>query len=357
MSYISGHVAGHCGGRRRDLCLKATLVVTDRGGLLPSVGGYARRGSGRTIFGLGSMKHPITAIHDWFGPKQALVHAALWITTTTLLWVAALPAQGEESAAKSRHQWGRHRTGAWKRVRIETETIDEKGNISNLSTTETVTTLTDVGDAFYTLRVEVKVDVAGKKFNAQPQYIRHGYYGEQEGQTVAIKKVGDATYAVNGVSLPVTIEEVVINGENSKRVMTIQRSEKAPLFALRRDCKATDAEGKVVQYTTSVEALALNMPQLILSEIHDASFVKTVHKQGKNTVVTVEVDCPSVPGGVVSHSLREEDEMGRVIRRSTLELLDYGTGDGAGPDSAAGRRRIFHRSRARNLSESDDGPE
>jgi len=305
------------------------------------------------------MTHTRVFQHLWFWHGTALPHATRWIAFAAVVFTSLLPVWAEESPTRNRHQWGRFRTGAWKRVRIETETLDEKGNISNLSTTETVTTLTEVGDDYYTLRVEVKVDVGGKKFSAQPQFIRHGYYGESQGQKVAIKKVGEGTYSVNGVSFPSTLEEVVIVGENSKRVMTIERSEKTPLFALKRDCKATDAEGKLVQYTTSVEALALNMPQMVLAEIQDASFVKTVHKQGKNTVVTVEVDCPAVPGGVVSHSLREEDEMGRVIRRSTLELLDYGTGDGTGPDSAAGRRRIFHRNRTRtsNLPESDDDSE
>jgi hypothetical protein len=35
------------------------------------------------------------------------------------------------------------------------------------------------------------------------------------------------------------------------------------------------------------------------------------------------VTCVEVPGGIVARATKELDEKGRVIRRSSLELVDY----------------------------------
>ena len=51
--------------------------------------------------------------------------------------------------------------------------------------------------------------------------------------------------------------------------------------------------------------------------------MKTVYRNAKGTVTTLAVVLPDVPGGVVSHSQKEVDASGRVVRRSTLKLLDY----------------------------------
>ncbi len=283
------------------------------------------------------------------------MRTALWVAVGFLVSMA-VHVTAED--VRSRHQWGRFRPGAWKRVRIQTETFDERGNSANLSTTETYTVLTEVTDKNYGLRVEVQIDVSGKRFSAQPQVIRQGYYGETDGQEAVVRKVSDSSVSVGGQPIPSKIQEVVIVGSNSKRVMTMHISDQFPMFALKRDCKSTDTDGKQVQYTTAVEVLALDMPHKVLNEIRDAAFIKTVHKQGKNTTVAVEVDCPDVPGGVVSHSLREEDDKGRVIRRSTLELLDYGIGPANSDDDSVPSRRPHLRSRRnrpRTSVERNDG--
>lgn len=253
-----------------------------------------------------------------------------------------------DESARARHQWGRFSPGAWKRVRIQTETMDERGGVASTSTTESFTTLTDVNDADYTLRIEVQVDVKGKRFSAQPQTIRQGYYGETEGQTVTVRNLGPVSVLIGGQTIPSETQEVTILAPNLRRQMTMQVSERVPFAVLKRDCRATDAEGKQVNYTTAVEVLALQMPQKVLSEIRDTSYVKTVHKQGKNTAITIEIECLEVPGGVIAHSLREEDDKGRLLRKSTLELVDFGPGAGNAEETTASHRRILNRSRTRS---------
>ena len=52
-------------------------------------------------------------------------------------------------------------------------------------------------------------------------------------------------------------------------------------------------------------------------------YVKTVYRNAKGTVTTLAVVLPDVPAAW-SVTARKFDASGRVVRRSTLKLLDYG---------------------------------
>ncbi len=98
-----------------------------------------------------------------------------------------------------------------------------------------------------------------------------------------------------------------------------------PPYVLKREGVTTSADGKTVRSETAVEVVALDMPVRVRGETRSGSYVKTVHRNLKGTVTTLAVLLSDVPGGVVSHSSKEVDKSGRLIRRSTLELLDCGT--------------------------------
>jgi hypothetical protein len=92
------------------------------------------------------------------------------------------------------------------------------------------------------------------------------------------------------------------------------------------------------------------MPVEVLSEMKSVSQVKTIHKNANGTVTTWADVLPEVPGGVVGNSSKETDNAGRLVRRSTLKLIDYGED----PE----KERIFGRkhSRHRTKSASRYGP-
>jgi hypothetical protein len=77
-----------------------------------------------------------------------------------------------------------------------------------------------------------------------------------------------------------------------------------------------------------------------------------VNREAKALSCTVEVFCIDVPGGVVAHTSRETDERGRLVRRSTLELLDFGTMEDRKPANRGGI--LFHRTRPRRITGSLD---
>ena len=98
-----------------------------------------------------------------------------------LIWFCpcAVFAQAQDvKLARQHHPWARFEPGAWKKVRVVTETLDEAGNVTSTSTTDTTTLLEFVDADTYSLQLEVTVDVAGKRFQTPPQYIEQGYFGE-----------------------------------------------------------------------------------------------------------------------------------------------------------------------------------
>lgn len=277
-------------------------------------------------------------------------HRILPAFTFALLLVLA-PApnfakQLEGTIPREQHPWAQFKIGSWKRVKTTTETLDAKGAVVSTSITETTTKLVDADDEGYTLRIDAVVEVAGKKFPAQPQVIRRGYNGETDGQSVSVKRVGDAGLFINGSKVACEVRQITVNGDEGKRVTTVHYSQRIAPYVLRRETTAVDTAGKPTDVTSQVDVVAVEMPYKVLGEQKTCSTVRVVHQQGKASTLTLEFHCPEIPGAVVSHTSKETDDAGRVIRRSTLELLEYELGTGEDADAKT-VRQAFHRRAAR----------
>ncbi len=113
-------------------------------------------------------------------------------------WLAPLPAAAEATlVAAEHHPWGCFRPGAWRVVRVITETMGEDGEVSSTSTTETRTTLQAVNQRELTLLVEVTVEAAGKRFDGKPQVVRQGFHGEPADSAPAVTE-SDGEIVIEG---------------------------------------------------------------------------------------------------------------------------------------------------------------
>jgi hypothetical protein len=251
--------------------------------------------------------------------------------TTCNLTAAALlclvPALGfaESSQLPAKcHSWGSFQPGAWKLVRVVTETFDEQGNVTGISTTETRTALKEIGEAGVVLDVEVVLEIAGKRLDAAPQTVRQGFHGEPIEQQVHVKNLGAGHVLVEGRKIPCQVEQVEVIGSSNKIVTKTYWSPTVAPFVLRRESVTTDLQGTTVLSQSTVDVVALDMPCKVLAEMKSTSHVKTVVTHPKGTTTTLSVVSVDIPGGVVCHTSKEMDEKGRLIRRSALELIDYG---------------------------------
>lgn len=261
------------------------------------------------------------------------------------------------------HPWGRFPVGSWKSVRVVSELLDEHGNVGTVTVTDTKTTLIAADKAGYSLRIDSKVEVACKQFASQPQIARHGYNGESTGQTVKVKKLGDAELVIDGKAVPTELREAVFTEEGTTRVSTIHYSGDVSPFVLRRETR-TDGVPEAQANKTLVETISLELPHVMLGKRTTGVFLKTTRQTPQGTKVTLEVLWDAVPGGVVQHWASETDASNNTVRRSVLELVGYEVGarvttadavtrdpvtrDPATADPVT-QRKVFNRQRPRRM--------
>jgi hypothetical protein len=256
-------------------------------------------------------------------PMAYLYRVSLLLVVHTFVSLASGTYAAETAIPSQHHCWGRFKPGSWKTVRVRTENLDAVGNVASTSITETTATLTKIDGTGYTLRIKVIVEVAGRQYDSEPKTTRVGFSGETDGQSVSLKSVGNEEYVVSERNVPCEVREVVINGGDTKRVTQLHYSSRLAPHVLRRTTVATRVEDGSTDYSSKVETLAVDMPYRILTEMKSASFNQTVVEHAGGKSMTLEVHCMDVPGGVVSHTSKEIDNNGTVVRRSTLELVDY----------------------------------
>lgn len=270
-----------------------------------------------------------------------------WVVSVlALAFACAGPAVGQDLPfPPEHHPWGRFPVGAWTQVRTTSETLDEKGQVASVTVTHTRTTLAAADDSTYTLRTEVTVNVAGRRISTTPQIAKHGYYGEGPGQVLSVNRVGEASLTIDGRSIPCELRQVVLASEGGKLTSTLYYSDQVAPYLLRRE---TTIEGPVAEQRNSslVEVVALNLPQRVRSELKQAGYVKTTQKLPHGTKVTLEVHCDDVPGSVAAHWASETDASGRLIRRSNLELLDFGLPTPAAEPVSSPPRRLHRAGKA-----------
>jgi hypothetical protein len=246
---------------------------------------------------------------------------------------------------KQRHPWGAFLPGSWKQVRVTTDTLNAAGEVAERSITETRSKITDVRDDSYELEINVTVEVGGKRFASDTRTSRHGFHGESAGQIIKIRPLDGGELRAAGETLGVERAEIEISDDHSRRVMQMYYSPMGRPHVLARTAVWYDAAGKVVQ-ETDVTTLSRNVSRRVLGFQYSTWSTRTVQKTAAGKIVTDELHAAEVPGSVFHHSSEEFDADGKLIRRSTLELQNFGVATAAPAprkrrhDKAANRRTV-----------------
>jgi hypothetical protein len=267
---------------------------------------------------------------------------------TAMILIGVLPCAAQPvQPRRDQHPWAKFPVGSWKTVQVTTETLDKLGNVTNITSTQTRTTLIAVDDDSYTLQVDVTVEVSGKRFPPQSQIVKYGYWGQTSEQPTTVKSLGSGELKINGQTLKTELQSIEVAGDEFTTESVVHYSADQPPYQLRRET-TVKSENEAKSSTTTVEVIGLDLPQRVLGEVKPAAVVKTVRKHAKGMGVTVEMHCDDVPGGVVSHTAAEHTPEGEVARRSILQVVDYSIGIGEIEEvSSIVRRRKYHRARRR----------
>ncbi len=250
---------------------------------------------------------------------------AQWLPALLLaLSAAGAPATAQgESLPREHHAWGRFVPGAWQKSRITSETFDDRGQVIRVTVTDTRTTLLAADPQHYTLKVESSVEVLGKRIDAPPQIVKRSYDELPYDPTAATRVAEQVDVSVDNQPFHCSVLETVAHTAVRTVTSRTYYCRQVRPFTLRRDVTVMPTGGVTPQSQSSTYVVAMDMPHKVLGEIYSSSHIKSVYKQNGNTVVTVSVQVLDLPGGVVSNSSKELDANGQLIRRSTLELLEF----------------------------------
>lgn len=231
---------------------------------------------------------------------------------------------GQARVTRTTHPWGQFGPQSWSLVRKVSETYDESGKASGATVTETKTTLLAVDDDTYTVKIESTVEVAGKKIVAEPKVIRQTFEDLPIDVTVAVKVVaGDQTLEVEERRLNCQVYEIAHSSTLQKTNTKTYFCSKVAPYVLRRETTTVNATNGNTESQTIMSAVALDMPFRVVSENKPTVHFRTHQKHPLGSISTLVIHCQEVPGGLVSQSSKELDAQNRVIRRSTVELIDY----------------------------------
>lgn len=250
------------------------------------------------------------------------VSYSLMVWLLAVLCPAVSPAQ-ETGITRKHHPWGCFEKGAWRRVREVTQTFGD--DETRTSTTETKTTLRALAADGAELLVEAVREVGGTRIDADPQTIKQGWHGELAGQDVKVTHPGSGEVVIRALKIPCQIEQLDLTGPASKTTTKIYYSDTVEPFILKRESVETDLEGNTIGETTA-EVVEMDVPCRILAIIRNTFLVKAVHTNEKGETTTLAFTSTRVPGGVIRRTTKQRDATGRLIRQSSLELLDYGLG-------------------------------
>lgn len=251
--------------------------------------------------------------------------------------VSAQQLESTPLSTRDLHVWGRFSPGTWKQVRIVTETLNDRGEVTDTTTTDTKSTLLSVNSKSIRLKIDVNVEVDGKRFAGQSRVIEHGFFCEQPSDASEMKLLGAAQITIDGQRLPCQVRQVVAHSGGQQLITKLYLSESIEPFVLKRETSTVEANGHTADNaSTTAEVIALEMPYRVQREMKTAAYERTIQRTPKGTSVTLDVTCVDVPGGIVARTSKELDEKGRLLRRSTLELVDYHAEveDAAGDDGA-----------------------
>ena len=250
------------------------------------------------------------------GTASVLALSMWLLTTASMAQTRDIP--------KEHNGWGRFAPGAWQTARIITESFDDEGNPTGTTTTVERIALQRSRRGYATLRIESVLEVGGKKFDSPVRTISVGYHGEEIGNRTLMQEIGPEETKVDGEQILCRVRQYEIESPGQHKLVKIHYSKEIPPYVLRRETVTTLGEDEEPAYRNQVEVTALDRPHPVLDEIKKTSHQKMVKTNGKSAIIKWSIHAADVPGEVVSYRSEEKNNQGQLIRRSTMELMDFG---------------------------------
>lgn len=256
------------------------------------------------------------------GLSRAALLAWLMLAATISMAQTADDAQ-PRGLERNQHAWARFAPGAWKRVRVVTETLDPDGRVVSTSVQETTTHLDRVEKDAIALRTEGTIEVGGQRLESPAQTVVQGFSGQSADAMCQLRSLPEGAVTVEGESITCRVEQVEVTTSTSHTVTTNYYADGRAPYLLKSESNTRELATDGIASQATMTVTAFDLPFSIRGAIHATSALEMVQRHPKGSTLTRAYSSLEVPGGIVAYSSRERDAEGRLVRRSVLELLDF----------------------------------
>lgn len=229
---------------------------------------------------------------------------------------------------REHHPWARHEPGAWRRVRIVSESFDERGVLVSRSETRRRETLVSFDGARYTLRTETSVNVGGQRMPGDGQELSYDLLTDSPESGNAFAKGEPTTISLGGAAVPCERWEWTLPRTRGEMRESAYYSPEVEPHVLKRQRTET-LDGKTIgEWETRV--VRVGVPRELGSAIELTHHEATEHTNAAGySSERFAVIGATPPGGLVSESTLERDAAGRRVRWTVTHLVAFGDASGA----------------------------
>lgn len=263
-------------------------------------------------------------------PAFSCVSCLLCLAGTFFPSDAGRVARGKDTndwpVKKQHHRWARFGSGAWRTVRVTTETMDESGRVTSTAVTTSSSTLHAVTPTDYTLEMNVTVEVDGRRVNSRSRIVTRRFDGTAEGEKVTVESEGTESLVIENTPVVCDVYVMTVAKDTHRQVTRIHYSQDVAPYILKKSVRSSEPSGDTALDEIDEQVVHRKMPRRFGTKTLTTSVVRTRRLNAKGSTMTLAFRCENVPGSIVDQTSKEKNANGRIVRRSTLELIGYGFG-------------------------------
>lgn len=226
---------------------------------------------------------------------------------------------------REHHSWCHLEPGAWRTLRVTTETFEPNGQSLGLSVTSETETLGEVKDERYALRSQSVVEVGGQALRGPDREHQLQLLTDTADDTIDAIPQPPAQINLDGRAIPCSVWRLTVKRHDRQVVHDVYYSGEVWPFVLRREVAETSTQDASTPLSTMhASVVRSQVPVTIDGRIVMGAHFQSITETPAGRTERLEVHSDAVPGGLISRATTEWDAQGHRIRWSTTELVEFG---------------------------------
>lgn len=223
------------------------------------------------------------------------------------------------------HPWARFEPGAWRRLRIVTESFDAAGESSGVNASERIERLVAVDDETYTLEVENLAPLAGLPTPGAVERRHLLLLTDRSADlgALAIEEIEPATISFGDLVIPCRTWRAISSVEGATEAEVLSLAVGSDPAVLRRTLTTT--VGGAPGATVTMNVSRLDLPALYAERLTRSwRLATTITHPSSSRTERAAVYSADAPGGLHSESAADFDASGRRTFWSVTDLVESG---------------------------------